>query len=745
MFRRRTQPTLPSIRERLFIAVATVFSCGPTVSPSVAQQPDQVAETEQPIIPAAVGMKYSEMIELVERQVKTLRDANRPTEADQLQARLEATKKIAETGQLPASDELELHAVGLYQGEPYDLKRFQAKVRITHTGSPMILLLTSVESIHWILDIAEGVQLKQVILGGGARRGNTVEGVPKGVSIADYSGPGAPGIGYARSRDVVDSGGDQFSPLDARMFELTGLHIQTFHGDHDSREPIVIGPQSKSWCQQRATAAAEQLVDLATRESRAALWREIKDMRFPAIYLAGGIARQRNNPFDNPKVPFYGTHSVLGPLDGQINLVPELQRGTKVDPRGPIEFPFRVFNPESGEWTMVIVPDGDRMPRFSHVCAQTFDSKRRQWIIIGAGQNDHFMGSYDPEAEKPWELIRPMRRLDCHALCYSPEDDVYYGLIYSHDFQDGLAIYGFETDGAVRFRKYIDGLKGRRGPDHRDWVNIYPVGRFLVVFVQRHADGGGPDMNDGPIYSSVIDRKSGALLCTLPLIPPSSAEEQLKLLGQLRATKQKIAQPRLAPEPAPQAASEEEQERLNRARFVVANKETGHAYEVITGAPVSWETAEKLVKDFRWLGRQGHLATITSADEAEFLNKQFAGSTWLWLGAMDEGGKGVWRWADGPEKGQVFWERDKSSSSFSDWIEYSDYRKRHGNVKDEPNVQLEGTRYLVWSPGPAFPEKDPYFRQERNRGTWMDHEATGAMSGVLIEYSRPTENTDNKP
>jgi Lectin C-type domain/PEP-CTERM motif len=58
-------------------------------------------------------------------------------------------------------------------------------------------------------------------------------------------------------------------------------------------------------------------------------------------------------------------------------------------------------------------------------------------------------------------------------------------------------------------------------------------------------------------------------------------------------------------------------------------------------------------------GLRGYLATVTSAEEQDFINRSFEyllgfGATGsAWLGASDAAVEGQWRWLDGPEAGQL--------------------------------------------------------------------------------------------
>lgn len=72
----------------------------------------------------------------------------------------------------------------------------------------------------------------------------------------------------------------------------------------------------------------------------------------------------------------------------------------------------------------------------------------------------------------------------------------------------------------------------------------------------------------------------------------------------------------------------------------------------------------------------GHLATITSAAENSFLADLMAqanpGGYGGWLGGSDAAEEGVWRWTEGPEAGQVFWNGLAAGSApegqFTKWL-----------------------------------------------------------------------------
>ena len=66
----------------------------------------------------------------------------------------------------------------------------------------------------------------------------------------------------------------------------------------------------------------------------------------------------------------------------------------------------------------------------------------------------------------------------------------------------------------------------------------------------------------------------------------------------------------------------------------------GHSYKVYTDSSIGWHDAQAFCES---LG--GHLATITSADEDEFIYSVVAEYGFsCWLGATDEETEGDWKW-----------------------------------------------------------------------------------------------------
>ena len=80
----------------------------------------------------------------------------------------------------------------------------------------------------------------------------------------------------------------------------------------------------------------------------------------------------------------------------------------------------------------------------------------------------------------------------------------------------------------------------------------------------------------------------------------------------------------------------------------------GNYYELIT-EPADWETANAAANAATFNGMNGHLVTITSAEENEFVAKQLGEFTTAWTAGSDVNLDGDFHWSAGPEAGTQFW------------------------------------------------------------------------------------------
>jgi hypothetical protein len=76
----------------------------------------------------------------------------------------------------------------------------------------------------------------------------------------------------------------------------------------------------------------------------------------------------------------------------------------------------------------------------------------------------------------------------------------------------------------------------------------------------------------------------------------------------------------------------------------------GHYYELVS-VGANFSSALTLAASKVFQGRQGHLVTITTADENAFVRSLIRDVAWI--AASDAQQEGTWRWMAGPEQGQI--------------------------------------------------------------------------------------------
>jgi hypothetical protein len=93
----------------------------------------------------------------------------------------------------------------------------------------------------------------------------------------------------------------------------------------------------------------------------------------------------------------------------------------------------------------------------------------------------------------------------------------------------------------------------------------------------------------------------------------------------------------------------------------------GHYYLVVN-QEATWEQARLLAKSMTFAGVQGHLATVTSADENAFVTTQLGDTAGAWLGgeqppcSVEPGGG--WRWITGEPWAYTTWDEGEPNDTY---------------------------------------------------------------------------------
>jgi|GEM_PF-3692158 len=161
------------------------------------------------------------------------------------------------------------------------------------------------------------------------------------------------------------------------------------------------------------------------------------------------------------------------------------------------------------------------------------------------------------------------------------------------------------------------------------------------------------------------------------------------------------------------------QELTNRTEFNAGyyrNPANGHYYRKIE-ADVGWQSAVDAAAKHTFRDIQGHLVTITSQQENDFLvgmvgsDRELVRETYAAATDVDE--EGVWKWVCGPEAGHVFYREGEKLDAYHNWDRCS--------ARLEPNEE----DYLLWHwPG-----------QNGLPGRWIDWNGRHRTRYYIVEFS----------
>jgi gliding motility-associated-like protein len=133
-----------------------------------------------------------------------------------------------------------------------------------------------------------------------------------------------------------------------------------------------------------------------------------------------------------------------------------------------------------------------------------------------------------------------------------------------------------------------------------------------------------------------------------------------------------------------------------------------HFYQFITSSGISWTNAKAAAEQLSFFGRQGYLATVTSAAENQFIVSKIQGQGWM--GASDEQTEGVWKWMTGPEAGTQFWQGLSNGS-------------------------VTGGLYNNWASGEPNNAGNEDYAHFLTNGQWNDYPLSlGGIQGYVVEF-----------
>ena len=164
----------------------------------------------------------------------------------------------------------------------------------------------------------------------------------------------------------------------------------------------------------------------------------------------------------------------------------------------------------------------------------------------------------------------------------------------------------------------------------------------------------------------------------------------------------------------------------------VYRSENGHYYEFVSVPPVgtvlpAWTASKAAAEASTFLGLQGYLASVTSAQENAFLTATFDSRGWIGAQA-DSNRKWTWVGAASPENGKSFWIGDVGGTSVGTDLPYSNWDTFDGG---EPNNLGSVESYVQFTTGGRWNDlRDTPIQDKDSRynpdGYWIEYsEAAG--------------------
>lgn len=474
----------------------------PIVIPEVKGPPEGLAA---PIYTDPPQEQFTRMVGDIERRIVRLKDEGHAEESTKLDEQLKAIRNLARGEYSVTSEVPEIHAVGFYEASSAHHAIAPAAVRVTYVGAPIILVLMGYESIEWNVDVAKDVRIDQVIVGGGKQQ--DVKGLPEGIPV--WNSTQDEDRRYRIMAYARQEGG--FENLVHSLRKLTGRSLLTFQGSYRySGKPVVVGPENQEWRVQHLIAQMGALHTEATREELETARAAGQDVRFEGINLIGG------GTFGHEAKAAWSQFTANGPIVETMQALPTGFQRAAYDAKDKVWYGMTgdgLVRLESGtDRPRAISMEG--VPRLSHGCGITFDSKQRRVIVCSFG-GDGYLYTYDVDKKK-WAVLASMQGTDASSICYSPEYDAIFGVVSS--FGDGaVSLVEWTPKGAMVDSKRLD-IKGVGGHRPDMSFQLLAAGHQLVLLAP-----GGRDENTGQVSpgmtSFVINPETAEVVYSAKLTP----------------------------------------------------------------------------------------------------------------------------------------------------------------------------------------------------------------------------------
>src|SRR6266850_483309 len=324
------------------------------------------APNDPPNSRGPLSRRLDERFSAIDREISRRREANQPDQANELADQLQYFRDRLAGKAKPANNAPQLHVVGTHEARAANQRKDRfghATVEVTATDHPIVLALCSYNSVTWHLNVAKGVQLQKVILGGYEEQelAEPLNNIP--VEIYTYETKRPPYF-YAYTTDA-----ESYPATVKALKQITGQSIASFQGIYTPKQPFIVGPENAEWLAQCLLRESESLYAQSMAFERARQRESLNPIRFKALQLV----RQRGFGFSAALADF----SPLGKIEGATQAIPNGLHHLAIDPAGPTHYGIdshSVYSVDLKNAQKTELPINNRnVPRLNWASGATFD------------------------------------------------------------------------------------------------------------------------------------------------------------------------------------------------------------------------------------------------------------------------------------------------------------------------------------------------------------------------------------
>lgn len=398
----------------------------------------------------------------IQKEVVRLKTVNQNSAAEKMSAELKRYQNMMSTGKLagPAYSGTEVHSItaqkgyggiGSYRyGKPLPGTTI---VDVSYSSNPIILTLNAEQPVHWTINTAPGVKVKQVILTGPEPRSvNKPQAETKiTVNKPDHD-DNEVYLPYAARPDDLN-----FERVAKIANKQLGANLVTVQSSEDSRSSIVVGTESTRWRAQYVRWLMQDFYKRCMKSRDELIADSLRKLTFDGALLTteflapakeiGSFSPYgpKNSTFKKiDNMVFFDAISVINPESGK-KLWYLLSDGRDGDPNQPV---LGKYDPDQNKLTKLFGTNDPNNRVWWSYRSITYDTMRNMLIILAPAEEVPFL-KFDlgKGTLSPYGNTLP-HGTELYAISYNPEDDTTYAIatdllespyhMYLCQFRDGV-------------------------------------------------------------------------------------------------------------------------------------------------------------------------------------------------------------------------------------------------------------------------------------------------------------------